>query len=196
MTDETETQPQGSAPAATEAAPAAEAQPATTAPVDVESIVSARLSEWEKDRIAPLQRLISERDDKIKELKTASMSEEDRAQLEITEQERERRQFETERWLFKKAKENPKAADFIEKFIGLEDPDEQFALAASVFAIATPETPVPAAPEASEQVPDIDPNNPARAGVPVGTPIGPEGQVLDKEFRAKYLKSLEFWPEN
>lgn len=194
MTDETNTQPQGdTAPAATEAAPAAPAQPVTPAPVDVESMVAEKLRTWETERITPLQRLISERDEEIKRLKTASMSEEDRAQLAITEQEQERQRLETENWLLRKANENPKAAELIEKFIGLEDPDEQFALVAQALAAATPATPAPAEPDESSQVPDIDPNSPAPRVNP-GTPIGPGGQVMDKAFRENFLKSLTNWP--
>lgn len=189
MTDETNTQPQGdSAPAATAVAE----PPATPAPVDVESIVTARLAEWEEKRIKPLQTLLNEKNDEIKRLKTASMSEEDRVQLEIEEHERERQQFETERWLFQKAKENAKAAELIEQFLALEDPDEQFALVAQALSVAAPATPAPVQPEESEQVPDIDPNNPAPAPSDYGTL--PDGTPINRKLAEDFFAKLGSWP--
>lgn len=201
MTDETTMQPQGEAPAA-EAAPAAPAQPAPNAPADVESIVSERLAkaqeEWEakvNERITGFQRLVSERDEQIKQLKTASMSEEDRAQLEIEEQERERAAFETERWLFNKAKENSTAAEMFQKVLNTEDPEEQWAIFVDIASRLASPAPAPAPqPEPAEQVSDIDRNNPAPQ-IANGTPVLADGTVLDKAFRENYLRNLgSVWP--
>ena len=189
MTDETNTQPQGvPAPVATQEPVAPEAQPASPAPVDVESMVASKLTEWEEKRIKPLQREISERDEMIRQLKTASMSEDERAQLQIEEQERERQEFETQRWLFQKAQENPQVAGLLEKFIGLEDPDEQFALLVKAFTPATPAA-TPAEPDESGQVPDIDPNNPAPK-----SPLGqlPTGDAMTREMRQRILQGHDY----
>ena len=189
MTDETTDQPQGvPAPVDEDAAPAAtETPPASPAPVDVESIVTTRLSEWEEKRIKPLQTLLNERNEEIKRLKTASMSEEQRAQLEIEEQERERQQFETERWLFQKSRENAEAAAALEKFLSLDDPDEQWTIWSAAFAPKTPEA--APAPEPSDQVADIDHNNP----VPKA-PLGqiPDGTQMTREMRHRLLKQYDY----
>ena len=192
MTDTTDTQPQGDPAPVADAAPAAPVQPATNAPVDVEAIVTSRLSEWEEKRIKPLQTMLNEKNEEIKKLKTASMSEEQRAQLEIEERERRDQALELENWLLRKGRENSKAADFMEKFVSMEDPDEQWSLVASLFADPAPTS--PEEPDDSTQVPDIDPNSPAPR-VASGTPIGPEGQVLDKKYRETFLKGLTSWPD-
>ena len=191
MTDEITIQPQGEAPA-----PVAEAAaPATQSPVDVESIVSARLAEWEEKRIKPLQQLVSERDQLIEQLKTASMSEDEREQLLIEQEEDRLTSLETENWLLRKAGENAEAARLLERWLSTDDPDELFAFAAEVASRQSPATPPPApAPEPSEQVPDIDRNNPAGLRVPQGTPVTADGQVLDKEFRKNFLQNLAHWP--
>lgn len=201
MTDPATTQPSGDASAAP--APVADAQPAATAP-DVESIVSERLAAaqaaWEakvNERITGFQRVISEKDEAIRNLQRSSMSDEDRQQLQIEEEEQERQAFETERWLFQKAKENPSAAELFEKVLSIEDPDEQFAVFADIASRLQPAAPTPAptpAPEPSDQVPDIDPNNPRGGSVPAGTPVTADGQVLDKEFRKSFLQNMPFWP--
>ena len=199
MTDSSDVQPQGDAPAATVETPA---QPAATpAPADVESIVSNRLAEFstkfEEERLKPLQRLISERDAEIQRLKTATMSEDEREQLRIEKEEQDRQSFETERWLFNKAKENAAAAELLERWLSTDDPDELYKFAVEIAARQAPATPTPAAtPEPSEQVPDIDPNNPARSHVPQGTPVTADGQVLDKEFRKSFLQNLAHWPRD
>lgn len=189
MTDETTDQPQGvPAPVDEDAAPAVTpTPPASPAPVDVESIVATRLREWEEKRITPLQTLLNEKNEEIKRLKTASMSEEQREQLEIEERERERQQFETERWLFQKSRENPQVAGVLEKFLSLDDPDEQFALLVQAMTPAAP-TPTPT-PEASDQVPDVDPNNP----VPKA-PLGqiPDGTQMTREMRHRLLKQYDY----
>lgn len=184
MTDETNTQPQGvPTPVATQET---EAQPVSPAPVDVESIVATKLNEWEESRIKPLQREISQRDETIRQLKTASMSEEQREQQRIEDEQREREAFETERWLFQKSRENAEAASALEKFLSLDDPDEQWAVWSAAFA---PKTPVDPAPEPSEQVPDIDPNNPAPK-VPLGQAA--TGDQMTREMRQRILQGYDF----
>jgi hypothetical protein len=156
-------------------------------------MVMSRLTEWEEKRIKPLQREISERDEEIRKLKTASMSEEDRAQLEIEERQRRDEALELENWLLRKGRENPKAAEFLEGvFARMEDLDDLYSFVNGTLAPAAPAAP-PAEPDDSTQVPDIDPNSPAPRVNP-GTPIGPSGQVMDKAFRENFLKSLTEWP--
>lgn len=195
MTDPATT-PETPAPEATAAVDAT--APAAPVVPDVESIVSERLAaftaKFEEERLKPLQREISERDEAIKKLKTASLSEDDREQLLAQEEADRIEAIETENWLLRKARENPAAADLFEKVLKA-DPDEQFALFVSLVSPATP-TPEAAAPEADAQVPDIDKNNPAGAStlVPPGTPIMPDGTALTPEFRKNFLQNLPGWP--
>ncbi len=198
----TDTQPQGDAPVAPEATTAPEQPAETPAPTDVERIVTERLTAaqtaWEakvNERITGFQRVVSQKDEEIQKLKTASLSDDERDQLRVETEEQSKQDFETEKWLFKKAKENAAAAELLEKWMSTDDPDELFAFATELASRQAPAAPVPpATPEPSDQVPDIDRNNPSGRQVPPGTPVTADGQVLDKEFRRNFLANLAHWP--
>lgn len=196
-----DTQPQGDAPVAPEATTATE-QPAALASTDVERIVTERLTAaqaaWESkvnERVTGFQQLVSQKDAEIQKLKTASLSDDERDQLRIESQEQSKQDFETEKWLFQKAKENAAAAELLEKWLSTDDPDELFKFATELSSRQAPPAPeTPVTPEPSEQVPDIDRNNPSGRQVPPGTPVTADGQVLDKEFRKNFLSNLPYWP--
>lgn len=193
MADPDTTVPQGEVEPAAPAPEAPAAAPA--APADVEQIVSQRLAEWEEKRIKPLQKLVSERDQVIQQLKTATMSEEEREQQRIEEEQRRIADLETENWLLKQAQRNPTAVELFQKVLSAEDPEAQFALfeeiANRLNTPATPPAPTPE-PEPSETVPDIDPNNPAPA--PSDFATLPDGTPINRTLAEEFFRKLGSWP--
>lgn len=192
MADPDTTVPQGEVEPAVSApeAPAA----TTPAPADVEQIVSQRLAEWEEKRIKPLQKLVSERDQVIQQLKTATMSEEEREQQRIEDEQRRIADLETENWLLKQAQRNPTAVELFQKVLSADDPEAQFALfeeIANRLNTATTPTPTPE-PELSETVPDIDRNNPAPA--PSDYATLPDGTPINRKLAEDFFAKLGSWP--
>lgn len=193
-------QPQGETAPAIVADPAS-ATPPAPAPVDAETLRAELRAEFEaamNKRVSGLQSTyqeqINEREAEIRRLKTATMSEDEREQARIEEEESRIRSLETENWLLKQSSQHPDAVTAFQRLLSAEDNEAQLAVLVEILSARQPAAPaVPAAPEAETLVPDIDPNNPARAVAP-GTPIGPGGQIMDKAFRHSFLKNLTEWP--
>jgi len=183
VSDET-TQPESQAPAA-------ETPPATAPAFDVEKIKSdlvAALDVKMSERIAGIQSSfqtqINERDQTIRELKLASLSEDERE--EVAEQEGEEYVAELERQvkLAELAEKYPKIVPHFKKLLASQTPEEQAEYLNSLLYPQAPE------PEAEQQVPDVDPNNPAPTSSPLTGYRMPDGTPLTPEFAEQFLKSL------
>lgn len=193
-------QPQGDPAPAIATDPASGAAPATTAPVDAEALRAELRAELETQlnkRVSGLQSTYQEqinaREAEIRRLKTATMSEDEREQARIEEEQAEIQSLQTENWLLKQSSKYPEAVSAFQRILDAGDNETQLAVLVELLSARQPTTPAPATPEADSLVPDIDPNNPVRV-VPPGTAIGSQGQVLDKAFRHNYLKNLSEWP--
>lgn len=186
MTDET-TQP------TTTETPAA--QPPVAAPA-VTPAISPDIEALLNERIAGVQRTfqtqLNERDAIINQLKTATLSEDERAQLEQDDRDSELESLRTQIWLSEKAKEHPKAAEVYQKLLSVEDPEAALLLLGQYLASQTPAPVAP--PEPETLVPDVDPNNPSRNPTTDQSFVMPDGTVLTDEIADSILKGMDRWP--
>ncbi|MEO8108279.1 MAG: hypothetical protein ABI720_13300 [Actinomycetes bacterium] len=184
MTDET-TQPSTETPAA---------QPPVAAPA-VTPAISPDIEALLNERIAGVQRTfqtqLNERDTIINQLKTATLSEDERAQLVQDERESELESLRTQIWLSEQAKERPKAAEIYQKLLTVEDPDAALLLLESYVAS---QAPAPVAPEPETLVPDVDPNNPSRFSSNEKSFTLSDGTVLTDQIAENILKGMDRWP--
>ena len=143
------------------------------------------------ERISGIQSVfdkkLNERDEMIRQLKTATLSEEEREQLAEKEATDYVTKLEQEVWLAREASQKfPKAAPLIQQLFEANGDVESFA--AKLESVLNP---APATPEPVEEVSEVDPNNPPRVPV-VGANdfVGPDGQVYTPELRRQILESL------
>lgn len=181
--------------------PTAEA-PAQTAPAtpafDPEAFKASLLAEWEaktNERISGVQssfqKLLNEREEEIRQLKTASMSEDEREQLAEQEAAEYVEQLERQVWLANEAsKKYPKAAAHIQKLF--EAGGDVAAYAEYLESVLNP-APATPEPDPAEQVPDVDPNNPPRT-TSAGAFVLPNGQVLTEELARQTLAAFGDMP--
>lgn len=184
MSDET-TQPESQVPAV-------ETPPAAAPVFDVAKIKSelvAALDVKMNERIAGIQSAfqtqVNERDQTIRELKLAAMSADERET--VTEKEGEAYVADLERRVkFAEIgkKYPPATMEAFEKLLKSSTEEEQVALFASLLQPKAPE------PEPEQQVPDVDPNNPAPTASPLTGYRMPDGTPLTPEFAEQFLKSL------
>lgn len=195
MTDSTPTPNEAPAAEAIEAPASTPEQPAVPSVDDRFAAMKQELETSFNERVKGFQQLISAKDEEIKQLKTASMSEEEREQLLVEETSAYYEGIEAENWILRKAQENAAAAELFDRILNAE-PDEQFRILSEALSRSATTTPTPEEPDESEQVPDIDLHNPAgtSAAVPQGTPTLPDGTPLTPEFRKNFLQNLQFWP--
>lgn len=183
MSDET-TQPE-------DQAPAIEGSPAATPEFDVAKIKSelvAALDAKMNERIAGLQssyqEQINERDRKIRELELSSMSEDEQEDLAEQEGEAYVAELETKVRLAELAEKYPTVIPHFRKMLEAQTPEEQAEYLASLLQPKAPE------PEPEQQVPDVDPNNPATSASSSTGYRMPDGTPLTPEFAEQFLKSL------
>lgn len=131
-----------------------------------------------------LQSQINERDEVIRELKTANLSEDEREQLAEQEAQAYIDNLEFQVWLANEAnKKFSKAAPHIQKLAELDG--DVTAFAEYLEAALSPAL----EPEPEPVVSDVDPNNAPRTPVAAGPDsyIGPDGQVMTPELRKQIL---------
>jgi len=183
VSDET-TQPESQAPAV-------EGSPAATPAFDVAKIKSelvAALDVKMNERIAGIQSSyqaqINERDQTIRDLKLAAMSADERES--VTEQEGEAYVADLERKvrLAEIGKKYPAIAEQFEKLMNFSEGDQQAEYLASLLQPKAPE------PEPEQQVPSVDPNNPAPTASRLTGDRLPDGTPMTAEFAEQFLKSL------
>lgn len=174
----------------------APAAPAPAPAVDVEAIkaeLAAQFNTQMEDRIKGFQRMLNERDEQLRQLQAASLSEEEQEQLAIQEQEQRAQALEAENWLLRKAQENAEAAKLFKEVIEIEDPEEQFGYFAALAQRLS--APAPEAPEPEVQVPDSDPNNPATFyGTPGAEVLTLGGKTYTPSQIDEMLKGMTSWP--
>jgi hypothetical protein len=148
--------------------------PAPAQPPDTEAIKAELRSELTAEfdtRVAGFQTVINQKDEEIRQLKTASLSEEEREQLAESEKDRRIADLEEQVALAKVAKENPQIGEVFQQLAKAESYEEQAAILLKLATPAPPPEPEPAAPS------DVDMNNPnptvgeIAGRMPDGTPI-------------------------
>jgi hypothetical protein len=154
----------------------------------IKSELVAAIDTKMNERIAGIQSSfqsqINERDQTIRELKLASLSEDERET--VAEQEGEEYVAELERkvQLAELAEKYPDVVPHFKKLLASKTPEEQAEYLNSLLHPQAPE------PEPEQQVPDVDPNNPApTASASTGQRL-PDGTPLTPEFAEQFLKSL------
>lgn len=187
------------------AVPAVELNPpdaSASAPagLDLEVVKRDLMTQFDKkmnERVAGFQRMIAEKDEKIRELQLNALPAHEREQVEIEENERYYARLEMDNWLLRKQAQNPKAADLLAKFLDAPDRDAQFDLLTSALGINTaPVSPsdAPQSMEGAPAVPDIDRNNPAPQNPSGPVTIAPDGTPIDAAFAERFIASLKEWP--
>ncbi len=179
-------------PATEEQAPPAQDAPVTTAfdPKELE----ARFTALIEDRVKGFQRVIGEKDQTIaslqRELKTTSMSEEEREQLAAKERDEEREQLALENQLLKLGQQYPNEVAIVQKMLAGESVTDYVAALHEALKPATPATPEP-----EQEVSDVDRNNPA--ATPTSAPAGADmirlrdGNMITREAGIEILKNAQ-----
>lgn len=172
----------------------APAQDAPAAPAfDPEAFKAELFSQWEaktNERISGVQstfqKLLNEREDEIRQLKTATLSEEEREQLAEREAEQYVEDMETRLWLATEAAQKyPKAAGHIQKLV--ESKGDVASFAEYLESVLNPPAPEQ---EPEAQVSDVDPNRPAPKN-PGGLIQMPDGQgAMTEEMADRILASF------
>ena len=177
--------PEASAPQApvTEQQPAAESQAAPFDPAALEAKLLAQFDQRIAGVQSGYQQQINERDERIRELETASLSEEERDELAEQEAEQYVSQLEMQVALQNLSEQYPKAAPHLRKLIEFGSAEEQAQYLEQLFAPAESES------EPAENVPPVDANNPSTP-VDESTFISPDGQPMTKEMRKRLLESF------
>lgn len=183
MSDET-TQPESQAPAE-------ETSPAAAPAFDVEKIKSelvAALDTKMNERIAGIQSTyqsqINERDQEIRELKLATLSEDEREEVAEQEGEEYVAALEQQVRLAELAEKYPDVIPHFKKLLMSQTDEEQAEYLNSLLH------PQATQPEPEQQVPEVDPNNPAPTSSPLTGYRMPDGTPLTPEFAEQFLKSL------
>ncbi len=159
-----------------------EEKPAETAfdPKAFETQIASLIDE----RVKGFQRIISERDTRLadleRQLKTASMSEEEREQLSLRERDEEREQLALENQLLKLGQQYPTEVGIVQKMLSGQSVEEYVAaLHEAIAGLKAPEK------EPEQEVSDVDRNNPPT--IPVAASAGadmitlPDGRVITRE---------------
>lgn len=157
------------------------------------SLVTELTAQWESkmnERISGIQSSyqaqLNEKDEQLRQLQLASLSEVEQEQLLEQEAADYVEQMERELWLAKDASTKyPNAAAHIQKLF--ETGGDVAAYAEYLESVFRP-APAPE-PEPAETVPDVDPNSPAPAQ-PTGATVLPDGRVMTRELADQLLKSF------
>lgn len=179
-------------PATTEQAPPAQDPPVTPAfdPKELE----ARFTALIEDRVKGFQRMVSEKDQTIadlqRQLKTTSMSEEEREQLAAKERDEEREQLALENQLLKLGQQYPNEVAVVQKMLAGESVEDYVA---ALHEALKPANEVSKEPE--QEVSDVDRNNPP--ATPTSASAGadmirlPDGQMITREAGLEILKGAQ-----
>lgn len=170
-------------------APASPETPATpAAPAFDPEAFLARIDEKMNERVSGLQsvfdRKLNEYGSMIEELKTATLSEEEREQLSEQKASEYVEELERKVALAELGQKYSKAAPHIQKLF-----ETQGDVAAFAEYLESTLNPAPATPDPEPEVPDVDPNRPAPSPAHAG-PLMPDGTVLTKELADSVLASF------
>lgn len=173
----------------TQETPAAESPaPAAFDPTAFEK----RIADLMEERVKGFQRIISERDTKLadleRQLKTASMSEEERAQLVASEEKERLEQLALENQLLRLGQQYPTEVAIVQKMLAGESVEDYVAALHEAMKVTkAPEK------EPEQDVSDVDRNNPP--ATPVTASAGqdmvslPDGRALTREAALEILKA-------
>lgn len=186
---DTDTLVETEAPAAT--------PPAPTPAFDVEAFKSELSESFTKtlnERIAGVQssyqKQLNEKDDELRELRMGSMSDSERAHFEEEEQAEYVEALERRAVLAEIGQKYPSIAEAFNALIRAESPEEQAEILMKLVTPAAPAAaPVPT-PEPSDEVPAVDPNNPAPQGGTATENRLPDGTPVTEESAEAFLKAL------
>lgn len=164
--------------------------PAPVASPDIEKLRADLSAEFEKkmqDRVTGFQRLLSEREQELRELKTAGLSEEEREQLARQESEDRVAALERENELLKLSRVYPEEAPLFEQLLAAPTAKDQLEflrkLKADLKAASTPAAP---ANEAEEpDIPDVISTNPMRP--PEQGVLLPNGTLMTEDLADRLL---------
>ena len=156
--------------------------------------LETRFASLIEDRVKGFQRIVQERDDRLAELerqlKTTSMSEEEREQLAAKEESERMEQLALENSLLKLGQQYPNEVAIVQKMLAGSSVEEYVAALHEAMKPATPATPEP-----EQEVSDVDRNNPP--ATPTSAPAGADmirlsdGQLITREAGVEMLKSAQ-----
>lgn len=132
----------------------AEETPPAASPDDPLAALRAEMTAEFDKRIAGFQTVINKQTEELRELKDASLSDEEREQLVKSESEEYTDKLERELAMAKFVARYPDVAPVYQQLLDAETPDEQAAILKSLAQPKAPEVPATAPA-------DVDPNNPA-----------------------------------
>ena len=146
----------------TENAPATQAAPATDAPASTPAFDPAafetKIASLIEERVKGFQRIVSEKDQSIadlqRQLKTASMSEEEREQLAVKEEQDRIEALALENELLKLGQQYPTEVGIVQKMLAGQSVQDYVAALHEALASKAPEK------EPEQEVSDVDRNNP------------------------------------
>lgn len=166
--------------------------------VDIEAVtaqVRQALAAENEERVKGFQRALADKDKEIRNLKTATLSDDERSALAVQEAERERDEARREASLLKlRAQYAPEVVTAFEALTSLNTPEEQVAFIANLRAPSTPAAPAPE-PDADLDVRDATPARPAATSQTIqGTPASDgSGRVWNGETGEAYLRKISVW---
>lgn len=172
--------------------------PAPVTQADIEKIKSELQSQFD-DRIKGFQRLVSERDQKLEayqreldELKTASLSDEEREQLEDQKKDQLIRELQGKLELNELGKTFGDELPFYERLIGASSAAEQLAVLRELRtpAASSASDDAPADKPAAPEIPDTDPNRPMRSFFTSDSMLLPDGTPMNDAIADRILGSV------
>lgn len=145
-----------------------------------------------EDRVKGFQRMVSDKDQTIadlqRQLKTASMSEEEREQLVAQERSDREEQLALENELLKLGQQYPTEVGIVQKMLAGQSVTDYVAALHEALKPATPPTPEP-----EQEVSDVDRNNPPATPLTSGSTADmitlPDGRVITREQGIELLKA-------
>lgn len=184
-------------------------EPEDAAPAEVPAVpapdIEARLTQMQSqldERVKGFQRSLNEKDAALKaakreadELRMSGMSEDEKAGVEWQRIEDENARLRQENELLSLQSEYPEEMPEFRKILAASTPKEQLDLIRALRAVqakaaASQDQTSPA--EGEPEIPDVDPNNPARS---VSSPAGTfNGQQIDENWADRILASVKRMP--
>ncbi len=175
--------------------------PATPAPAETPATPAfdptafeAKIASLIEERVKGFQRMVSEKDSRIteleRELKTASMSEEEREQLTIRERQEADEALRLENALLKLGQQYPNEVAAYQKILERESVEDQIAALHEVLSAGkTPQ------PEPEQEVSDVDRNRPPATPVSAQSTQDmirlPSGEFITREAGLELLRQAQ-----
>lgn len=172
--------------------------PATLTKDDIDRLIAARDAQFE-ERIKGFQRLVADKETRaqalereLSQLKTASMTPEEREQLEIDQVKAENARLQAALDLKNLASQYADEVPFFERLLASPSAEEQLQVMreyrTALAEKASPQSPAPAAP-AEPTVPDVDLNRPFRRETYSGQML-PDGTLMTDELADRLLAGV------